>query len=122
MSLVEFPDKDSPLILYGVDVCGRNAAIVARYERSDGPELARACVHFSVEVRVTTTVAAYSGDDHTRALLVGEAVRGCLARAQRVATDPQALAAAEAVLTERPRPFGALASAILAGAREAPRA
>lgn len=127
MSVVDFPDKDSPLIAYQMDVCGRNAAVVAHYAGDDGShELARAVVHFlpASQVRVVCTVAAYSGDDLTRALLVGEAVRGSLARAQRIAVDPQVLAAADACFDlAEPRPFGELARMVIAvGAKEAPRA
>ncbi len=125
MSVVDFPDTDSPLITYQMDVCGRNVAVIALYDGAS-QELARASVHFlpASQVRVVCTVAAYSGDDLTRALLVGEAIRGSLARAQRIAVDPQVLAAADACFDlAEPRPFGELARMVIAaGAKEAPRA
>lgn len=127
MSIVDFPDKDSPLITYKLDVYGRSAVVVAHYE-TDGRshELARAVVHFQLtsQVHVVCTVAAYSGDDLTWALLIGEAVRGSLARAQRIAVDPQVLAAADGFDLAEPRPFGELAQMVMAaaGVREAPRA
>ncbi len=119
--MTPMPENPSPLVAYRGEASPKGAVV---YAESEGVTLCAAVARFpsrwnnlsEPQVRVSAS-SKEVGPELGR--LTAEAILGCLARAERLARDPQVLAAARAVAEAEEAASAVLSAKVLAAAQDA---